>query len=207
MNAAISGSSNPHAHANKPKDWPLPSGPFKESPLKKDPFKGDPFKEDPFKEDPFKKDPFKEDPFKEDPLKEDPLKEDPLKKDPFKERRQSDSTTTTTTTAAVSKVPPVLSRSMTWARPKNHPSRVLKSVRSEWQPRWPEHARRALEGIPPPALEGGEGSTGPSEGGGDQTAAGGESPENPKVVPNRYAPEMDLVSLGVLRAGVLLLSF
>lgn len=115
-----------------------------------------------------------------------------LSSDLFKERRQSESTTA----VAAKTIPPGLSRSLTWVRPKNHPSRVLKSVRSEWQPRWPEQTRRGLEGIPPSDFEGAECSTETSEGDGDQKAPGGESSECPKVSPNRYSLRIDW-SLGV----------
>ena len=97
------------------------------------------------------------------------------------ERRQSESTTTVAPMATS----PGLSRSLTWVRPRNHPSRVLKSVRSEWQPRWPEQARRALEGVPLSALGGGKGNTPTSEKDGEQSPPGGESSESPNA-PNRY---------------------
>lgn len=112
-----------------------------------------------------------------------------LPPDPSKERRQSESTTT----VPPKTMPPGLSRSLTWVRPKNHPSRVLKSIRSEWQPRWPEQARRALESVPLSALEVAEDSTGTSEGDGEQMVPGGESSESPNV-PNRCDQEIDFVS-------------
>ena len=130
--------------------------------------------------------PFTENPLQENPFKETTFTEGLFKKDQLKERRQSDSTTTTT--AAAAKMLPGLSRSMTWVRPKDHPSRVLKSIRSEWQPRWPEHARRALESIPPSTFEGVEGHAGSSGGEGDPMAAGGEPSERSKVVNRCVCP-------------------
>lgn len=104
-----------------------------------------------------------------------------LPSNPCMERRQSESTTV----VAPKTMPPGLSRSLTWVRPKNHPSRVLKSVRSEWQPRWPEQARRATKGVAPSALDGGKGDTPTGEEDDEQSPSGGEWSESP-ILLNRY---------------------